>query len=379
MSKKDVKLLFLPGDGIGPEVLKEVTKIANWFNRHTHLNFVHDEGLIGGVALDKYDTPLPDETKKKADQADAVMFGTVGGPQYDHLPFTKRPEQGLLDLRKHMGLYANLRPAHTFDSLTDSSALKLEKVRGLDILMIRELVGGVYHGEPRGIGYSPKQGRKGYNTICYSEDEVRRIATVAFEAAQRGNKRLCAVDRANLLESMQVWRDTVNNVAKLYPDVEFSNVYVDNVAMELVTNPTHFDLILTPNLLGDVLSDLAGALTGSMGLLPSASIGNKKESGFPSALYEPVHSSQPDIAGKGIANPLAALSCFAMLLKHSLDETDLALKLRVAIRNVVDNGARTADFARNGEPALKTAKIGDLLVKELDRITAAEKGTGTFG
>ena len=331
------------GDGIGPEVVAQATHVLNTLQRQHGLDVQLQEALVGGAAYDAHGDPYPEPTRQLARDCDAILFGAIGGPQYDKLPRDKRPESGLLAMRSDLGLYANLRPAILFDELAAASSLKPEIVSGLDILIVRELTGGIYFGQPRGIDRSGKVAR-GFNTLVYDEDEIRRIARTAFEAARRRNGRLCSVDKANVLDVSQLWRDTVTAMAEDYPDVELSHLYVDNAAMQLVRDPRQFDVIVTGNLFGDILSDLAAMLTGSIGMLPSASLG---EGGH--GMYEPVHGSAPDIAGQDKANPLATILSLAMLLRHSLDRGDLADQVEAAVAKVLASGLRTADIAAGGE------------------------------
>lgn len=362
-----IKVLFLPGDGIGTEVLREVRKVAEWFDDMTNLAFDITEGDIGGAAYDRFGSPYPQETKMLVHQADAVMLGAVGGPQWNSVGFECRPEQGLLDLRMDMGVYANFRPVFVFDSMKDASSLKPEIVEGMDILIIRELAGGLYFGKPRGIEDLPNGEERGFNTSSYSTEEVRQIAEVAFKAAMRGNKRVCSIDKANVLECMRVWRKTVNQVAEEYPEVELTHMYVDNAAMQMVLNPKQFDVMLTPNLIGDVLSDLGAAMSGSLGMLPSASLGLMKDDTYRWALYEPVHGSAPDIAGKNKANPLAAILSFSMLLKHSLNQPKMARGVVNAVKKVLKDGYRTPDIMQEGCKEVSCTEMGSLVVKELGR------------
>ena len=340
MSRNIAKLLLLPGDGIGPEVMAEVERVIGWLGERRDVSFATETGLVGGSALDASGTPLTDATLQKAQQADAVLFGAVGGPQWDKNPFHLKPEQGLLRLRKELGLFANLRPAVCFGALADASSLKRELVDGLDIMILRELTGGVYFGEPRGIETLPDGTRRGVDTQVYTTPEIERIARVAFElAAKRGN-RVCSVEKANVMHTGVLWRDTVQKLHDAeYPDVELSHMYADNCAMQLVRAPKQFDVIVTDNLFGDLLSDCAAMLTGSLGMLPSASLGAVDAQGRRKALYEPVHGSAPDIAGKGIANPIAMLASFGMMLRYSFDLAAEADMLEAAVTGNPGQGA----------------------------------------
>jgi 3-isopropylmalate dehydrogenase len=359
-------LLILPGDGIGPEVMAEVRKVIDWFGRHG-LPFEIEEDLVGGCAYDAHGTPLTDATMAKAQAADAVLLGAVGGPKYDVLDFAVKPERGLLRLRKEMDLYANLRPAVCFDALADFSSLKREVVAGLDIVIIRELTGGVYFGEPRGI-FQEGNERVGINTQRYTESEIERVCRAAFELARRRRGKVCSMEKANVMESGVLWREVVQKVHDAeYPDVELTHMYADAGAMQLVRWPKQFDVIVTDNLFGDVLSDAAAMLTGSLGMLPSASLGAPMANGRPKALYEPVHGSAPDIAGQGKANPIACILSFAMALRYSFDRGDEADRLEAAVAKVLADGLRTADLLgpADGRP-VSTSEVGDAIVAALD-------------
>jgi 3-isopropylmalate dehydrogenase len=360
-------LLILAGDGIGPEVMIEVRKIIGWFGANRGLKFDVTEDLVGGAAYDKHGTPLTDETMAKAQSVDAVLLGAVGGPKYDKLDFSVKPERGLLRLRKEMDLFANLRPAQCFDALADFSSLKKDVVAGLDIMIIRELTSGVYFGEPRGI-FKEGNERVGINTQRYTESEIARVARSAFEMARRRNNKVCSMEKANVMESGILWRDVVQEVHDAeYPDVELSHMYADAGAMQLTRWPKQFDVIVTDNLFGDLLSDLAAMLTGSLGMLPSASLGLPMANGRPKALYEPVHGSAPDIAGQGKANPCACILSFAMALRYSFDQGDEATRLEKAVENVLADGIRTADLmqSKDGTPAT-TTEMGDAVIRALD-------------
>ncbi|NOD78268.1 MULTISPECIES: 3-isopropylmalate dehydrogenase [unclassified Ruegeria] len=359
-------LLILPGDGIGPEVMAEVRRIIDWFSTNRGLQFEVSEDLVGGAAYDAHGKPLSDETMAKAQEVDAVLLGAVGGPKYDDLDFSLKPERGLLRLRKEMDLYSNLRPAQCFDALADFSSLKKDIVAGLDIMIVRELTSGVYFGEPRGI-FEEGNERVGINTQRYTESEIERAARSAFELAMRRNKKLCSMEKANVMESGILWREVVNRVAADYPEVELSHMYADNGAMQLVRAPKQFDVILTDNLFGDILSDCAAMLTGSLGMLPSASLGAPMANGRPKAMYEPVHGSAPDIAGEGKANPIACILSFAMALRYSFDQGEEADRLEAAIEKVLADGVRTGDLlADEGVTPVSTTEMGDAILAALD-------------
>ena len=359
-------LLILPGDGIGPEVMAEVRKIIDWFGAKRGLAFDVSEDLVGGAAYDAHGTPLHDDTMARALAVDAVLLGAVGGPKYDNLDFSVKPERGLLRLRKEMDLFSNLRPAQCFDALADFSSLKKDVVAGLDIMIVRELTSGVYFGEPRGI-FEEGNERVGVNTQRYTESEIARVAKSAFELAMRRGKKLCSMEKANVMESGILWREVVTEVAKDYPEVELSHMYADNGAMQLVRWPKQFDVIVTDNLFGDLLSDCAAMLTGSLGMLPSASLGAPMANGRPKALYEPVHGSAPDIAGQAKANPIACILSFAMALRYSFDQGDEAARLEAAIQQVLADGVRTADLMgpEDGVP-VTTSGMGDAIIAALD-------------
>lgn len=361
-------LLILAGDGIGPEVMAEVKKIIGWYGARRGIQFDVSEDLVGGAAYDVHGVPLADATMDKALAADAVLLGAVGGPKYDALDFSVKPERGLLRLRKEMDLFSNLRPAQCFDALADFSSLKKEVVAGLDIMIVRELTSGVYFGEPRGIFPDNEGGRVGINTQRYTTNEIRRVARSAFELAKRRGNKVCSMEKANVMESGILWREEVQWVHdNEYPDVELSHMYADNGAMQLVRWPKQFDVIVTDNLFGDVLSDCAAMLTGSLGMLPSASLGAPMANGRPKALYEPVHGSAPDIAGQGKANPIACILSFAMALRYSFDLGDEATRLEKAVEKVLADGVRTADLMgpEGGKP-VSTAEMGDVILAALD-------------
>jgi 3-isopropylmalate dehydrogenase len=357
------KILILPGDGIGPEVMAEAVKVLSALQGRHGFACELDYGLIGGAAIDAHGVPLPGETLGKAERADAVLMGAVGGPKWDAIDRELRPERGLLKIRSALGLYANLRPALCFDELADASTLKPEVLRGLDLLIVRELTGGIYYGQPRGIVTETIDGvgqRVGINTERYAEPEIERIVRTAFELARLRRRQLCSVDKANVLESSQLWREVAERVGREFPDVQLSHMYVDNAAMQLVRAPKQFDVVVTGNIFGDILSDIGAQLTGSIGMLPSASL-NAQGRG----LYEPVHGSAPDLAGQGKANPLATILSLAMLLRYSLKRGELADRVEQAVKKTLASGLRTADIARPGEPAISTSAMGDAVVERL--------------
>ncbi|AXC49217.1 3-isopropylmalate dehydrogenase [Paracoccus suum] len=365
-------LLILPGDGIGREVMAEVRKVIDWLGANRGLTFRVEEGLVGGASYDAHGTPLTDEVMARAQAVDAVLLGAVGGPAYDDLDFSVKPERGLLRLRKEMDLFANLRPAQCFDALADFSSLKREVVAGLDILIVRELTSGVYFGEPRGIHADDNNpdnegGRVGVNTQRYTSGEIRRVARAAFELAKKRGNRVCSMEKANVMESGILWREEVQWVHdNEYPEVELSHMYADNGAMQLVRRPQQFDVIVTDNLFGDILSDAAAMLTGSLGMLPSASLGAPMANGRPKALYEPVHGSAPDIAGQGKANPIACILSFAMCLRYSFDRAAEADAIEAAVERVLADGVRTADLmGPDGGTAVTTGQMGDRIVAAL--------------
>ncbi|NKE48179.1 3-isopropylmalate dehydrogenase [Roseomonas frigidaquae] len=365
------KLLILPGDGIGPEVMREVRRIIDWMDRRRSVTFEITEGLVGGAALDATGSPCPDQTVAAAAAADAVLFGSVGGPKWDKLPFDKRPELGILRLRKDLGLFANLRPAVVLDALIDASALRPELVRGLDIMIVRETTGGIYFGEPRGIHVNEQGKRVGIDTEIYSEDEIARVARVAFDLARKRRNKVTSVEKANVMQSGRLWRAVVGEVgAAEYPDVELEHMYADNCAMQLASRPKQFDVVLGGNLFGDVLSDLAAALTGSLGMLPSATIGALQSDGRRNALYEPIHGSAPDIAGKGIANPSAQILSFAMLLRLSFGMDEDAALIEQAVEKVLGGGLRTADIMAPGMARVGTTVMGEAVLRELEKLSA---------
>ena len=363
-------ILFLPGDGIGPEIMEQVKRVIGWLAAR-QIEIGVEEDLVGGAAYDRHGTPLTEETLDKARRIGTVMFGAVGGPQYDDLPFEQKPERGLLRLRKELGLFANLRPAIVFPALADASSLKRELVEGLDILILRELTGGVYFGEPRGIETLPDGEKRAVDTQVYTSPEIRRIARVAFELARQRQGRVTSVEKANVMYTGVLWREVVQEVHDAeFPDVALGHMYADNCAMQLVRQPKQFDVIVTDNLFGDLLSDAAAMLTGSLGMLPSASLGAPGADGRRKALYEPVHGSAPDIAGQDKANPLACILSFAMLLRYSLDLGAEADRLERAVAAVLEKGYRTPDIAQPGTTLVGTSGMGDRLLAELDASVA---------
>ncbi|WP_111641981.1 3-isopropylmalate dehydrogenase [Marinimicrobium alkaliphilum] len=353
-------ILVLPGDGIGPEIVAEAQKVLTRVNDTHNLGLTFEEDLMGGCAIDKHGVPLADETLARARNADAILLGAVGGPKWDKLDRAIRPEKGLLKMRSELVLYANLRPALLYPQLVEASSLKPEVVSGLDILIVRELAGGIYFGEPRGIRTLDNGEREGYNTYKYSESEIERIGRSAFEMARKRNGKLCSVDKANVLEATMLWREVMDRLAPEYPDVELSHMYVDNAAMQLVRAPKQFDVIVTGNMFGDILSDAAAMLTGSIGMLPSASL-DKDGRG----MYEPCHGSAPDIAGQGIANPLATILSGAMMLRYSLGMPEAAEAIEAAVGKVLDQGYRTADIHTEGTRRVSTSEMGDAVLAAL--------------
>jgi 3-isopropylmalate dehydrogenase len=363
---KKRKFLLLPGDGIGPEVVNEVKKIIKWFNSNKSLDFEIEEGLAGGASYDKHGTPITDEVFYKALECEAVILGAVGGPKWDNLEFSKKPERALLKLRKELKLFANLRPAICFKQLVDASTLKPEIVSGLDIMIVRELTGGIYFGEPRGIKPIDNGERKGINTHTYTSNEIIRVARVAFDLARKRSNNVTSCEKSNVMEAGQLWKEEVQALhEKDYKDVNLKHMLADNCAMQLLRNPKQFDVIVTDNLFGDMLSDQASMLTGSLGLLPSASLGAKNKDGKMRAMYEPIHGSAPDIAGKGIANPIATILSFAMSLRYSLDLDKEADKLEKAVQDVLDDGLRTKDIISKGTKEVSTSEMGDAIISKL--------------
>jgi len=353
------KVLILPGDGVGAEVVREATKVLRKIGSCAHLVFETTEAVVGGASIDQYSVPITDDVLQQAKQVDAVLLGAVGGPKWDGLACKVRPEQALLTLREGLGLYANLRPARVDPSLLEASSLKREVIDGVDILVVRELTGGIYFGKPKGIEKNKDGSERGFNTETYSTHEIERIAKKAFELAQKRKRKIVSVDKANILESSELWRKTVTQVGERFPDIQLSHMYVDNCAMQLIRDPKQFDVIVTTNMFGDILSDEAAMLTGSIGMLPSASLGERH------ALYEPVHGSAPDIAGKDQANPIAAILSVAMMLKHTFQLDDLALAVEAAVKGVLKEGFRTADLAKNGEQTTRCSQMGDLIVERI--------------
>ena len=351
------KIAILPGDGIGQEIVAEAIKLLEYLQKGEGLNIELETALVGGTAYDEFGTPLPDSTMTVAKQADALILGAVGGPQWEALDRPLRPEQGLLGLRAGLGLFANLRPAILAPQLADASSLKSEIVSGLDLMIVRELTGGIYFGQPRGV-YTRDDGlREGHNTLIYNESEIERIAHVAFKTAMQRDKRVCSVDKANVLECTELWREVMIRTAKEYPEIELSHMYVDNAAMQLVKAPKQFDVMVTTNMFGDILSDAAAMLTGSIGMLPSASLDSNRK-----GMYEPIHGSAPDIAGKNLANPLATLMSVAMMMRYSLEMPEVADKIEKAVNTVLDAGLRTADIYSSGMTQVGTREMGDAVL-----------------
>lgn len=357
-----MKIAIMAGDGIGPEIIAEALKVLDVL-RHGGLKIETETALIGGVAFDAYGHPLPAATLKLAKDADAVLFGAVGGPKYDALPREHRPEKAILGLRKECDFFANLRPAIVFPELADASSLKPEIVAGLDLMIIRELTGDIYFGEPRSIS-GEKGNRVGINTMRYTEAQIRRILHVGFRTARQRNKQLCSIDKMNVLEAMQLWRDIAVEIAPEYPDVELTHMLVDNAAMQLVRNPKQFDVMVAGNMFGDILSDEASMLTGSIGMLPSASLDADAK-----GLYEPIHGSAPDIAGKGVANPLAQILSLAMMLRYTFKLGEVASRIETAVRKSLASGLRTADIAKSGERICGTKEMGDAVVAQLRHVS----------
>ena len=353
-------ILVLPGDGIGPEIVAEAVKVLDKL-KADGLDISLDEGLVGGAAYDAKGHPLPKETLAQARRADAILLGAVGGPRYESLERPLRPEQGLLTLRAELQLFANLRPAILYPQLAEASTLKPEVVAGLDIMIVRELTGGIYFGQPRGVRELENGEKEGFNTLVYRESEIERIGRLAFEIARKRDRRVCSVDKANVLEVTELWRQTMIRVANDYPDVALSHMYVDNAAMQLVRAPKQFDVMVTTNMFGDILSDAAAMLTGSIGMLPSASLDVHAK-----GLYEPIHGSAPDITGQGVANPLATILSVAMMLRYSFGEAVAAERVEAAVGSVLDQGLRTPDIAANGQPTVGTAEMGNAVVAALN-------------
>lgn len=362
MTPHPIEIAVFAGDGIGPEIIREALKVLRLVADRSGISLSLTCGLIGGSAYDACGTPFPDESLHLALQSDAVLLGAGGGPKWEGLDYSVRPERALLGLREKLGLYANLRPVLVFDELADASPLKKNLVQGIDILILRELTGDIYFGRPRGVTKDQSGRRTGVNTMIYTEDEIRRIAVRAFELARGRRKKLLSVDKANVLETTELWRQVVTEAGRDYPDVALSHMYVDNCAMQLIRNPLQFDVIVTANLFGDILSDEAAMLTGSIGMLPSASLGDGK------ALYEPIHGSAPDIAGKNIANPLATILSVAMMLRYSLNRPEEAALIEQSVKNVLQDGWRTQDIAPAGERTASTEEMGDAVVRKLSSL-----------
>lgn len=361
MSKK--KILVLPGDGIGPEIIAQAMKILDYLVKSQGLDVVVNYGLIGGSAIDETGVPLPDETLQQAKTSVAVLLGAVGGPRWDQIERQLRPERGLLAIRAGLGLFANLRPAILYPQLVNASTLKPEVVSNLDIMIVRELTGGIYFGQPRGIRTLENGERQGFNSLVYAEHEIERIARVAFDVASKRQGRVCSVDKANVLEATELWREVVTKTAKEYSNIELQHMYVDNAAMQLVRNPKQFDVIVTTNMFGDILSDLASMLTGSIGMLPSASLAADG-----TGMYEPIHGSAPDIAGQDVANPLATILSLSMLLRYSLAEEVLADKIEQAVSDVLSADLRTRDIAADASSSIGTEAMGDAVLKALQAL-----------
>lgn len=354
------KILVLPGDGIGIEIVAEALKVIEFLRQHHALDVEIEQALIGGSAYDAHGTPLPETTLTLAKEADAVLLGAVGGTQWESLDISVRPEKGLLGIRAELELFANLRPAILSPQLASASTLKAEVVAGLDLMIVRELTGGIYFGQPRGIRKLESGERQGFNTLVYSESEIERIGRVAFDTAMKRDKRLCSVDKANVLECTELWREVMSGLANEYPQVELTHMYVDNAAMQLVKAPKQFDVMVTTNMFGDILSDAAAMLTGSIGMLPSASLDRNSK-----GMYEPIHGSAPDIAGKNLANPLATILSVAMMLRYSLQRADLAEIIEAAVNEVLDQNLRTADIMAEGCRQVGTKEMGDAVVGAL--------------
>ena len=366
MAINQKKILLLPGDGIGPEVVGETKKVIDWFNKKKSLDFKIDQDLIGGAAIDKHGVPITDEVFYRAVESDAVIVGACGGPQYDKLEFSKKPERALLKLRKELKLFANLRPAICFKQLVDSSTLKPEVVSGLDILIVRELTGGIYFGEPRGVKPIENGERRGVNTHVYTTKEIRRIAKVAFELAAKRKNKVTSCEKSNVMEAGVLWREEVQILKdKEYKKIELNHMLADNCAMQLLRNPKQFDVIVTDNLFGDILSDEAAMLTGSLGLLPSASLGARDKNGKTRSMYEPVHGSAPDIAGKNTANPIATILSLSMALRYSLDLDKEADQIDKAVQSVLDDGLRTKDILSKNMKEVSTSDMGDAIISKL--------------
>ncbi len=362
---------MLAGDGIGPEVMREVGRVVNWMERRRGVTFSVAEDLVGGASIDVHGVPITDALIERARHADAILFGAVGGPKWSGEPFDNRPEIAVLKLRSELGLFANLRPATVLAPLVSASSLKPELVENLDLMIVRESTGGSYFGEPRGVETLPDGTRRGVNTELYTTTEIERVARVAFELAARRDRRVTSVEKSNVMESGLLWRETVTALGRTeYPDIRLDHMYADNCAMQLVRAPKQFDVIVTGNLFGDILSDLASQLTGSLGMLPSATLGRPDEAGRRPALYEPIHGSAPDIAGRGIANPLAQILSFAMLLRISFAMDEDAALIERGVLNVLASGMRTADIMQPGYARVSTRLMGESILRELERLTA---------
>jgi 3-isopropylmalate dehydrogenase len=368
----EFRLLVLPGDGIGPEIVGETLRVVDWFGRDLGVVFRIVEGLAGGASIDAHDTPITEAVVDQALAADAVLFGAVGGPRWDDRPRAQRPEAAILRLRQALDLFANLRPAVCYDGLLDASALRPELIEGLDILIVREATAGVYFGLPRANEISPDGARRAYDTQAYTEAEIARTCHVAFAAARARGRRVCSVDKANVMETGALWRAVATEVGASYPDVELSHMYADNCAMQLLRRPKQFDVIVTDNLFGDILSDAAAALTGSLGLLPSASLSAPRGDGPARALYEPIHGSAPDIAGRGLANPIGTILSFGLCLRHSLGLPEAADRLDQAVRAVLADGVRTPDIAAGG-PSVSSAAMTDAVLAHLARVSPSSR------
>ena len=368
MTEARRKILVLAGDGIGPEVMREVGRVVNWMERRRAVTFAIEEDLVGGASIDAHGVPITGAVIDRARGADAVLFGAVGGPKWASEPFDNRPEIAILKLRSELGLFANLRPATVLPPLVAASSLKPELVSGLDLMIVRESTGGIYFGQPRGIETLADGTRRGINTEIYTTPEIQRVARVAFELAARRGNRVTSVEKANVMESGLLWRETVTETAREYPGVQLEHMYADNCAMQLVRAPKQFDVIVTSNLFGDLLSDLASMLTGSLGMLPSATLGQTDDAGRRPALYEPIHGSAPDIAGQGIANPLAQILSFAMLLRTSFGMEEDAALIERAVLNVLASGLRTADIMQPGLARVSTQVMGQSVLRELEKL-----------
>lgn len=371
VSERTFRLLVLPGDGIGPEIIDQTLRVVAHFGADLGIDFQITQALVGGASIDAHDTPITEAVVDQALASDAILFGAVGGPRWDHRPRATRPEVGILRLRKSLDLFANLRPAVCYPGLLDASALRPELIEGLDILIVREATAGVYFGLPRGQAVDADGGRRAYDNQTYSEAEIARACHVAFQIARTRQSRVCSVDKANVMETGALWRTVATEVSGAYPDVELSHMYADNCAMQLVRQPRQFDVIVTDNLFGDILSDAAAALTGSLGLLPSASLSAPTASGRPRALYEPIHGSAPDIAGQGVANPIGAILSFGLCLRHSLGLPEAADRLERAVRAILADGIRTRDIAA-GAPSVSCAALTDALLKRLQASSSSE-------